>query len=96
MRAYLLFNYLGKCDSKKQDEKTSPDLSTGNVTEQEVGVVHDKLLQKGFPLSVSGGSFPHAHLLGSKCPPPEERHLSMPETGEKERNCLFKSYTSLE
>ena len=22
------------------------------------GVVHDKLLQKGFPLSVSGGSFP--------------------------------------
>ena len=46
--------------------------------------------------SVSGGSFPHAHLLGSKCPPPEERRLSMPETGEKERNCLFKSYTDLE
>ena len=42
------------------------------VTEQG-GVVHDKLLQKGSPLSVSGGSFPHAHLLGSKCPPPEER-----------------------
>ena len=60
------------------------------------GVVHDKLLQKGFPLSVSGGSFPHAHLLGSKCPSPEERRLSMPETGEKERNCLFKSYTNLE
>ena len=39
---------------------------------------------------------PHAHLLGSKCPPPEERLLSMPETGEKERNCLFKSYTDLE
>ena len=39
---------------------------------------------------------PHAHLLGSKCPPPEERCLSMPETGEKERNCLFKSYTDLE
>ena len=55
--------------------------------------LHDKLLQKGFPLSVSGGSFPHAHLLGSKCLPPEERRLSMPETGEKERNCLFKSYT---
>ena len=39
---------------------------------------------------------PHAHLLGSKCPPPEETLLSMPETGEKERNCLFKSYTNLE
>ena len=62
------------------------------------GVVHDKLLQKGFPLSVSGGSFPPSptHLLGSKCPPPEERRLSMTETGEKERNCLFKSYTDLE
>ena len=36
------------------------------------------------------------HLLGSKCPLPEERRLSMPETGEKERNCLFKSYTNLE
>ena len=60
------------------------------VTEQGQGVVvHDKLLQKGFRLSVSGGSFPHAHLLGLKCPPPEERRLSMPETGEKERNCLF-------
>ena len=33
--------------------------------------------------------------LGSLCPPPEERHLSMPETGEKERNYLFKSYTDL-
>ena len=52
--------------------------------------------RKDFPLSVSGGSFPHAHLLGSKCPPPEERRLSMPETGEKERNSLFKSYTDLE
>ena len=58
------------------------------------GAVHNKLLQKGFPLSLSGGSpHPHTHLLGSKCPPPEERHLSMPETGEKERNYLFKSYT---
>ena len=35
-------------------------------------------------------------LLGSPCPPPEKRHLSMPETGEKERNYLFKSYTDLE
>ena len=39
---------------------------------------------------------PTTHLLGSQCPPPEERRLSMPETGEKERNCLFKSYTDLE
>ena len=38
----------------------------------------------------------HTHLLGSKCLPPEERRLSMPETGEKERNYLFKSYTDLE
>ena len=40
-------------------------LNNAVVTEQ-VGVVHDKLLQKGFPLSVSGGSPPpHTHLLGS-------------------------------
>ena len=38
----------------------------------------------------------HAHLLGSQCPPPEERRLSIPETGEKERNYLFKSNTNLE
>ena len=36
------------------------------------------------------------NLLGSPCPPPEDRHLSMPETGEKERNYLFKSYADLE
>ena len=68
------------------------------VTEQKQGwFLHDKLLQKGFPLSVSGGSFPpRLHLLGSQCPPPEEGRLSMPETGEKERNCLFESYTDLE
>ena len=35
-------------------------------------------------------------LLGSPCPSPEERHLSMPETGEKERNYLLKSHTDLE
>ena len=34
--------------------------------------------------------------LGSLYPPPEERCLSMPEIGEKERNYLFKSYTDLE
>ena len=38
---------------------------------------------------------PHTHLLGLKCLLPEERCLSMPETGEKERNYLFKSYTDL-
>ena len=36
-----------------------------------------------------------SHLLGSPCPLPEERRLSMPEIGEKERNYLFKSYTDL-
>ena len=54
--------------------------------------LHDKLLQKGFRLSVSGGSFPHAHLLGSQCPPPEERRLSMPE----KVIIYLKSYTDLE
>ena len=39
--------------------------------------------RKDPPLSVSGGS-PHTHLPGSKCLLPEERRLSMPETGEKE------------
>ena len=38
----------------------------------------------------------HTDLLGSQCLLPEERRLSIPETGEKERNCLFKSYTDLE
>ena len=38
----------------------------------------------------------HPHLLGSLCQLPEERCLSMPEIGEKERNYLFKSYTDLE
>ena len=48
------------------------------------------------PPFLSLGFPPHTHLLGSKCPPPEERRLSMPETGEKERHYLFKSYTDLE
>ena len=52
--------------------------------------------RKDLPLSVSGGSPPHTHLLGSKCPLPKERCLSMPETVEKARNYLFKSYTDLE
>ena len=37
-----------------------------------------------------------ADLLGLPSPSPEERQLSMAETGEKERNYLFKSYTDLE
>ena len=35
------------------------------------------------PLSLWGSP---PYLLGSPCLPPEERHLSMPGTGEKERN----------
>ena len=61
------------------------------VTEQG-GRMNNVLLLKGLPLCLWG--FP-PHLLGSKCPPLEERRLSMPETGEKERNYLFKSYTVL-
>ena len=65
------------------------------VTEQ-TGVVHNKLLRKGYSLCLSGGPpLTHTHLLDSQCPPPEERHLSMPETGEKERNYLLKSYKDL-
>ena len=51
--------------------------------------VYNILLPKGPPF-LSGGP---PHLLGSLCPLPEERCLSMPEIGEKERNYLFKSYT---
>ena len=58
------------------------------VTEQEGDGSH-KLLQKGFPLSVSGGP-PHAHLLGLKCPPPEDRRLSMPETRERKEIIYLK------
>ena len=58
-------------------------------------MVNDILLWKVLPLFSLWGS-PLTHLLGSPCPPPEERYLSMPETGEKERNYLFKSYTDLE
>ena len=54
--------------------------------------VNNILLWKGPPF-LSGGP---PDLLGSPCPPPEERHLSMPEAGEKGRHYLFKSYTDLE
>ena len=37
---------------------------------------------KGPPLFLWGSS----SILGSLCPPPEERRLSMPEIGKKERN----------
>ena len=68
-----------------------------SVTEQRQGVVHDKLLQKGFLLSVSGGSFPPLPPARFEMPAARGKtSLSMPETGEKERNCLFKSYTNLE
>ena len=60
------------------------------VIEQTCGV-NDILLPKGPPFS------PRViPPLGSLCPPPEERHLSMPEIGKRERNYLFKSYTDLE
>ena len=62
------------------------------VTEQTGWEDNNVLSLKGLPLCLWG--FP-PHLLGSQCPPLEERYLSMPETGEKERNYLFKSYTVL-
>ena len=68
-------------------------ISSGIVTEQTWGGVNDNYYQKD-PPPFSPGVSPH--LLGSPCLPPEERHLSMPEIGEKERNYLFKSYTDLE
>ena len=48
------------------------------------------------PLFSLWGSPPNTPILGSQCPLPKERCLSMPETGEKERNYLLKSYTDLE
>ena len=53
-------------------------------------VVNDMLLLKGPPLLLQGSPQPTRFSL------PEERRLSMPEIGEKERNYLFKSYTDLE
>ena len=55
--------------------------------------MNDMLLPKGPLLSLWVSSPPI--LLGSPCLPPEEKRLSMPEIGEKERNYLFKSYTDL-
>ena len=53
--------------------------------------VNDVLLPKDPPFFTGGPP----HILGSLGLLPEERHLSMPEIGEKERNYLFKSYTDL-
>ena len=66
------------------------------VTEQGRGWFTINYYRKDPPFLSLEVPSPHAHLLGSQCPPPEERRLSMPETGEKERNCLFNSYTNLE
>ena len=68
----------------------------GTVTEQGRGWFTINYYRKDSPFLSLEVPPPHAHLIGSQCPPPEERRLSMPETGEKERNYLFKSYTNLE
>ena len=57
------------------------------------GGVNDILLPKGPPFCSRDSPL---HLLDSLFPLPEERHLSMLEIGEKERNHLFKSYTDSE
>ena len=59
-------------------------LSCHFVTEQAGGGFTINYYRMDSPLPISGGSPPHTHLLGSKCPPLEERCLSMSETGEKE------------
>ena len=68
--------------------------TAGPITEQTPGGVGDNILLPKGPPFLSGG--PPADLLGSSCLLLQERRLSVPETGEKERNYLFKSYTDLE
>ena len=64
-----------------------------SVTEQ-TGGVHNILLRKGSPLSLSGGP---PHTLTRFAMPATRGKMSLnAETGEKERNYLFKSYTVLE
>ena len=46
------------------------------------GVGQYTITERTLPFSLG---VPH-NLLGSPCLPPEERRLSMPEIGEKERN----------
>ena len=62
------------------------------VTGQTWQGVNNILLPKGPPFFFGGSPRPTRFTL----PVPEERRLSMPEIGEKERNYLFKSYTDLE
>ena len=59
------------------------------VTEQTRGGVGGRGTEKikKIPPFFSGGSSP---VLGLLCPPPEERHLSMPEIDKKERNYYLK------
>ena len=82
--------------SHNQGVKEETFIQTGrSVTEQTWGGGGGTIYyyRKVPPFSLWG--FP-PHLLGSLCPLPKERCLLMPETGEKERNYLFKSYTDLE
>ena len=65
-------------------------LSTG-LSERELGLLQSRrgwltinYYRKDSPFLSLEVPPTHTHLLGSKCPPPEERCLSMPETGEKE------------
>ena len=58
--------------------------------------VHNKLLQKGFPLSVSGGSSPSCPPARFAMPTAREKTSLNARDWWKERNCLFKSYTYLE
>ena len=69
-------------------------LTSASVTEQTQagGWVNDILLPKGSPFFSGGPHLPTRFTL----PAARERCLSMPETGEKERDSLFKSYTDLE
>ena len=63
------------------------------VTERAWGGFTYTITERMAPFSLG---VPPLHLLGSHCPPPEERCLLMLETGEKERNYLFKKYTDLD
>ena len=64
-----------------------------NVTEQSQGGEQYTITKRTPPFAL--GVLPHP-VLDSPFPLPGKRRLSMPETGEKERNYLFKSYTDLE
>ena len=59
---------------------------------QTQGGVNDILLPNGPTLVLRESPRP---VLGSPCPPPRKRCLSMPEIGEKERDYLFKELHKL-